>query len=160
MKTTLNFVKEIVFEEKTIGEKTITREIGRKWYLDFPSWTGSKDDLEMVRGADKMLDIMAKGKDRVCIEASNTDDGRGDYIIAKLIAHNEHGGTYQILDFGKHFNTKYIYQAPHYPDEEEYLSRMEVPEFTGIFWLCNVTHKMFGDFYEIHPEMIFFNIIK
>lgn len=159
MKTTLNFVKEIVFEEKTIGEETITREIGRKWYLDFPSWTGSKDDLEMVRGADKMLDIMAKGKDRVSIEASNTDDGRGDYIIAKLIAHNEQGGVYQILDFDKHFNTKYIYQAPQYPDEE-YLSPKVEPEYTGIFWLCNVTHKMFGDFYEIHPEMIFFEIIK
>lgn len=156
----MNFVKEIVFEEKTIGEETITREVGRKWSLDLPSWTGNKDDLEMVCGADKMLDIMAKGNDRVSIEASNTDDGRGDYIIAKLIAHNEQGGTYQIIDFDKHFDTKYIYQAPHYPDEEEEFYQKEEPEYTGIFWLCNVTHKMFGNFYEIHPEMIFFNIIK
>ena len=160
MKTTMNFVKEIMFEEKTIDGEIIRREIGRKWYLDLPSWKGGKDDLEMVHGADKMLDIMAKGKDRVSIEASNTDDGRGDYIIAKLIAHNEHGGTYQILDFDKNFDTKYIYQAPHYPDEEEYLAPQKEPEYTGIFWLCNVTHKMFGDFYEIHPEMVFFNIIK
>lgn len=33
----MNFVKEIVFEEKTVDDVTIKREIGRKWFLDLPS---------------------------------------------------------------------------------------------------------------------------
>ncbi|CAM4306168.1 hypothetical protein SAMN06265348_110267 [Pedobacter westerhofensis] len=33
-----------------------------RWYIDLPEWTGSIDDLEMVQGADTMLDKVADGK--------------------------------------------------------------------------------------------------
>lgn len=31
----------------------------QKWYIDLPEWTGSKEDLEMVAGADKVLDYLS-----------------------------------------------------------------------------------------------------
>lgn len=31
-----------------------------RWFVDLPDWKGSKDDLEMVCGADTMLDIISQ----------------------------------------------------------------------------------------------------
>jgi hypothetical protein len=31
----------------------------QKWYIDLPEWTGDKADLEMVCGADKVLDYLS-----------------------------------------------------------------------------------------------------
>lgn len=39
---------------------------GRDWFIDLPEYIeggGSKGDLQMVEGADKMLDMMAEEKD-------------------------------------------------------------------------------------------------
>lgn len=32
-----------------------------RWYLDLPAWDGSRAELEMVMGADELLDLLAKG---------------------------------------------------------------------------------------------------
>ena len=31
-----------------------------RWFIDLPSWDGEMDDLEMVSGADTMLDILSE----------------------------------------------------------------------------------------------------
>lgn len=36
-----------------------------RWYVDLPEWEGEKDDLEMVSGADLLLDIISSGTDYV-----------------------------------------------------------------------------------------------
>jgi hypothetical protein len=43
------------------------REEEDRWYVDFPNWPWKKANLEMVAGADKLLDILSKGKDRVTL---------------------------------------------------------------------------------------------
>ena len=30
-----------------------------RWYVDLPEWTGSHDDLEMIEGADVLLNILS-----------------------------------------------------------------------------------------------------
>ena len=34
-----------------------------KWFVDLPEWEGEKDDLEMVMGADLLLDILSNYSD-------------------------------------------------------------------------------------------------
>jgi hypothetical protein len=43
---------------------------GREWYIDLPEYLasgGSKGDLQMVEGADTMLDIISEGATEVCL---------------------------------------------------------------------------------------------
>ena len=40
----------------------------KRWYYDFPHWGFDKSYLEMVAGADTMLDYYAKGKNKVTLE--------------------------------------------------------------------------------------------
>lgn len=100
----------------------------QKWYVDLPEWTKSVVDLEMVEGADTMLDKVSgyknecylkmsdepiKGADRMKLvkDRTNCKLGGGDYIME----------TYK----GKAFNHK--------------------------LWLCSVTESVFGDL----PEVIY-----
>lgn len=45
-------MKKLLFKKETDG----------RWYVDLPEWTGSKADLEMVAGADTLLNYIAQGK--------------------------------------------------------------------------------------------------
>ena len=36
---------------------------GKLWYIDLPQWTGTKAELEMVAGADKLLDALNTNKE-------------------------------------------------------------------------------------------------
>lgn len=40
------------------------------WYIDIPEWKGHKSELQMVMGADTMLDEISKGKNKVSMYAS------------------------------------------------------------------------------------------
>jgi hypothetical protein len=42
-----------------------------RWYVDLPEWDGPQDDLEMVMGADTLLDIISQGSDSVRIQISD-----------------------------------------------------------------------------------------
>jgi hypothetical protein len=43
-----------------------------RWFVDLPDWKGSKDDLEMVSGADTMLDIISQGSGEIFLGLSNS----------------------------------------------------------------------------------------
>ena len=47
------------------------KDIDGRWYAVIPNWDGNRDDLEMVMGADTMLDILAQGDDRLVVFMSN-----------------------------------------------------------------------------------------
>lgn len=48
---------------------SFNREEEDRWFVDFPNWPWKKGNLEMVCGADKFLDLLSEGKDRVSIIA-------------------------------------------------------------------------------------------
>jgi len=69
-----------------------------KWYVDLPEWTKSTEELEMVDGADTMLDKISgyttecylqmsneplEGADKIKLVKDKTEDikGGGDYIM-------------------------------------------------------------------------------
>ena len=108
------------------------RNEDNRWYVDLPEWEGSKDDLEMVSGADSLLDIISwnyfDGLDYVMINVTETEnESRVSY---KLVLDT-------ILDAGA------IYYV-----HNQYLEPFEI-------WLCDVTKFVFnGEF----PKIIYFEI--
>lgn len=50
-------------------EFTFKKE-GDRWFIVLPEWKGDKEDLEMVYGADTMLDILSQGEIEVNIPFS------------------------------------------------------------------------------------------
>ena len=53
---------------------SFNREEEDRWFVDFPNWPWKKSNLEMVCGADKFLDLLSEGKDRVSIIAKATSE--------------------------------------------------------------------------------------
>jgi len=108
-------------------EKTST---GKKWYVDFPEWKGDKWELEMVMGADKMLDIIA-----------GTPRSREVYITLSLEPFNiddTHPVPTEAFKLIKVRNT---------PEEGGAIYKLK--EWYGVehnleMWLCHVTEFVFG----------------
>ena len=73
------------------------KETSNRWYIDLPDWTGSKDDLEMVAGADAMLEYMAEGKSEVSVIVSETDFKGAD--VLNFMRMEDEIGQWSILSF-------------------------------------------------------------
>jgi hypothetical protein len=70
---------------------------GLNWYIDLPEWTGSKADLEMVAGADNMLDYMAEGGDEVHAFISEEEFEGADLLHLKSLAEDIGNGAYYLM---------------------------------------------------------------
>ncbi|MFN4885339.1 MAG: DUF6717 family protein, partial [Bacteroidota bacterium] len=42
-----------------------------RWYIDLPEWSGPRANLEMVAGADTMLDVFAQDHERINVTFTN-----------------------------------------------------------------------------------------
>lgn len=87
---------------------------GSKWYIDYPQWEGDKEELEMVAGADILLDHLSNNEDAVSLFVS--EEPIDNSIILKK-KYNINGGA----DY-KPVNTDVVY---------------------GV-WLCHVTKFVFN----------------
>ena len=87
------------------------------WYVDMPEWEGSIDALEMVRGADDMLD-----------ELSN-HTGRDVYLQIATSAFDDCERLIKIQDDVVGGGAYYGYPSTHEPK---------------IIWLCSVSNWYFG----------------
>lgn len=90
-----------------------------KWYIDLPNWTGSKSALQMVSGADTLLDVMSDGNERVSVFVSN-EDFDGASVLKKVRKCWFNGSDYILENYEK-------------------LNNHDV-------WLCNVTKYVLGYF--------------
>lgn len=103
---------------------------GNNWYIDLPAFIeqgGSMGDLQMVDGADTMLDMMAGHDDSVVLSISQTPfEGADVLILTERCDPNIGGGYYRMEKF-----------------EEEMINRT--------MWLCQVTEFVFGAL----PDKIF-----
>lgn len=102
-----------------------------KWYIDLPNYEGELFELQMVAGADDLLQEIANKSDKtnqVTIEI--VENKKESDIQLDLVELTQSGGTYKVHSVENQFETKQL-------------------------WLCNVTKFVFGD----HPEEIFVKII-
>ena len=110
------------------------REESGRWYIDLPEWKGSKAELEMVSGADVLLDLLyssggktGMGRAEILVDLSS-EKFDGSYTLSRTrIAPQESGGAFYRLGSyrGSYLNLE--------------------------MWLCDVTKFVFGGF----PEEIF-----
>ena len=67
-----------------------------KWFVVMPDYEGAQEDLEMVDGADTLLDYLTTDGLYVTVDVSLDDIVTNSQIILGLVAHDEIGGTYQV----------------------------------------------------------------
>lgn len=66
-----------------------------RWYIDLPDWGGSLDDLEMVQGADTMLDMVSRYTDECYLELSDEPfDGADIIALVEDLSDSVGGGNY------------------------------------------------------------------
>lgn len=85
-----------------------------RWYADIPY--DDPEELEMVEGADVLLQYLSEGHDQIRLTISLNKQKAKNPLHLQLIQHNECGATYQIGDDPK-----------------------------DTIWLCNVVHTLFQD---------------
>ena len=101
------------------------KEEDGKWYAVIPEWPYGHEELEMVDGADELLDCLTTDNRQVSLEVETEEPSLGEYVTFTLVDHDDYGGTYVTEDNG-----------------------IEVKKI----WLCNVAHFFFdGE----HPETIY-----
>jgi hypothetical protein len=103
---------------------------GHEWFIDLPEYLaqgGTKEDLQMVEGADKMLDMMAGNSDNVTLRIAKEPFDNADLLVLTEKCDPYIGGGYYLM---------------------KYYEGMEV---NRSMWLCQVTEFVFGDL----PEKIF-----
>lgn len=102
------------------------KEEDGKWYIDLPEWTGSKAELEMVMGADTLLDIISQGEDSMNVSFSEKSFEGYEYTLTKIREEEE------------------IIGGAWYKTEARNLTSFEC-------WLCGVTHFVYG----YYPEKLY-----
>jgi len=100
------------------------------WFIDLPEYIeqgGAQGDLQMVDGADTMLDVMAENSDSVSLTISTEPFEGADELVLTEKCDPLIGGGYYLM---KTHKGKAINQR---------------------MWLCQVTEFVFGDL----PDRIF-----
>lgn len=107
---------------------TFIKEDTGRWYIDLPGWTGSKAELEMVEGADTMLDYVGQGNRCVELLLSETPFENASVLkLTKDLSDDIGGGMYLL----ESYNSEFLNQE---------------------MWLCEVTQYVFGHL----PPAIYF----
>jgi hypothetical protein len=85
---------------------TFEKEASGRWYVVLPEWKGSKAALEMVEGADTMLEIMAQGQNEVTLLVSEQPfEDANKLILTEDLSNGIGGGMYLLKTYqGKEIN--------------------------------------------------------
>lgn len=102
----------------------------KKWYIDLPEWTGRKSSLQMVDGADTLLDYISEGKANVKLLVS-TEMFENANCLGFLNKTWFNGANYKIDTYNNYFMNLKV-------------------------WLCDVTKFVMNEF----PEKIYFAKMK
>lgn len=96
-----------------------------QWYVDLPEWKGEQAELEMVAGADSMLDIISQGEHETYVTLSVTPFENADVLELQSICSEQawqlSGAFYKV-------------------------SRLKGVSYDLSIWLCDVTTFVFGEF--------------
>lgn len=124
----INYLKGVVKAKEHAGSEytiSFTREDNGRWYVDLPNWKGSHDSLEMVAGADDMLELIGNGAPHVTLRVIKKDAEdnkiKADMICVRTDCSMAGGATYRV------FNNEGI-------DE---------------MWLCPVTLFVLGEYPKV-----------
>lgn len=103
-----------------------------KWYIDLPEWEGAQSELEMVEGADTMLDKVSEFTGECHIDMSDEPFEGADTIRLVEDLSDSIGGGMYIMDT---FRGETVNHS---------------------MWLCHVTAFVFAGL----PEMIYVDVLS
>jgi hypothetical protein len=112
-----------------VNRYQFNKEPDGKWYIVLPNWTGNKSELEMVEGADKMLDYVSSGANEVVLALSEQPFFQTERLIL-------------IHDYSQQTGGGGIYLLKNYDGKT----------LNQEMWLCKVTGFVFGKL----PPVIYF----
>lgn len=115
---------------------SFTKESNGRWYVDFPNWPLSHDNLEMVAGADDLLNLLNKGTNHVSLEVYTKKPKEFSLELKKV---------HSALTKGAFYTLETPLEGWEKPDA---LRRKQL-------WLCPVTLTVLGHY----PQNIYFNEI-
>jgi hypothetical protein len=116
------------------------KEENGSWFIALPEWSGDKSALQMVLGADYMLDIMAQGQKEILVRFSTEGFPGSSPIIRQCL------GFPGDADMGDTDMGGATY----------YLESYNGTTYKLDLWLCDVTHFVFGEF----PGIIYINCLS
>ncbi len=87
-----------------------------RWFVVLPEYEGDHDDLEMVGGANTLLDFLTTDNHLVTIDVA--DEKFPDANTLRIVEHDDFGGTYEVSG---------------------------IKGFNQTVWLCNVMHYVFKE---------------
>ena len=126
-----NTGRELPNERKAMEQSAVYRFYKTNqgsWFIDLPHWTGPLAELQMVAGADTLLDELAQQSSEIFIELSTT----------RLPCFNELKLLQTLPGGGADY---YLEEYNHTPVKKQ-------------LWLCDVTDFVFNHF----PPAIFFRV--
>jgi len=91
-----------------------------RWFIDLPGWNGSAEDLEMVQGADTMLDKVSSHAEECLLEMADEPFEGADVLRLLTDLRGSVGGG------------------------EYYLETYDQKVVNHELWLCEVTEFVFG----------------
>lgn len=92
-----DFVKNVIKPKKEEQVLTFVKEDNGKWYIDLPQWKGSHANLQMVGGADDLLDFMGTNPVTVsCISSSEDKEIPGYFKLRRIGWELTQGAFYQV----------------------------------------------------------------
>jgi hypothetical protein len=90
--------KEVIDLRKNKNAYRFNKEDG-KWYIDLPNWTGTKAELQMVGGADTLLDHLSNNGDTVLVDLSTDKECPEGFETLKRIIQTPPNGCIYHLGF-------------------------------------------------------------
>lgn len=105
------------------------KDYKNEWFLDLPQWTGPKEQLEMVEGADTLLNKISDFGDECYLRMSDELFEDAEVLILKKKRSTMEGGGGDYL-----------------------LQQYNGEEINHKLWLCDVTEYIFNTI----PEYIYF----
>jgi hypothetical protein len=98
------------------------------WYIDLPEWTGDREDLQMIQGADEWLDLLSE-KEEVWVTIADVYFETAEFLTLIRLGEPNLGGG------GNYFLAQYHQQAV----------QLKI-------WLCEVVEFIFNKY----PQRIYF----
>ena len=114
------------------------KETNGEWFVDLPEFEGDKSEVQMVCGADTMLDILSQGEDNIWLTLS-TEKLDHKCLLELTVVCEDIG--FDTFDFENMSTSGAFYLAKTISNIDYQLS----------VWLCDVTKLVFGSF----PEKIY-----
>lgn len=127
----LDFLSRYKEVARSKVDKLTFVKLCNKWYIDLPEYGGDLAELEMVAGADELLQEIVNKSDKTNqVTIQIVENKKESDIQLNLVKLTQSGGTYKIHSTESQFETKEL-------------------------WLCNVTKFVFGE----HPDELFVKIL-